>query len=516
MKENNNISIDEENIMTSESRIKLNQSIESNIKEEKNLLNNLNQNNEEVEKEKKMDIKKEKEDIIDNKNEGNPKVDINYITEENLSLIKSKTAQLKQKYDFSIQYSDIICNFISYINELLFQQIDIYIIDNLNNVSFFNSLSNIYMDLIDKIKNNIKIENNFPNENINVFKVSIINIRNIIENEFSKKIECLQRDTKECNKQINEKNKRLEKIKQSILNKNYKIKEIRNELEKKYTEEYIKLFDSDIKKTNVIELPDLVRAIIDLNKLINLLIREINIFIENEKESLNSLNKLFNEINDNVRDIILSFIKENKNNFSNELQQKLVEIENIIEENNEKENLFSFSQILKDTSQRNKIYNILDNLSNLLDFSEENPFLIEKYENIESFFQFLIENNVKITFITIDDLIDKKMEVQYYPGFLRNWKNCFIYFTLQKHLIICDDNSINSLENVVQIFEMDKISFKLNSTFERPFIFEISPNYDVILKKYNTYSSDALSNKNLFELCLIFKDLLIKNKKKGK
>ena len=323
----------------------------------------------------------------------------------------------------------------------------------------------------------------------------------------------MQRDTKDYNKQINEKTKKLDTIKQSISNKKDKIKELRNDLEKQYNDTYIKLFDSDIKKTNVIELPDLVKAIIDLNKSINILTREINIFIESEKESFNSINNIFNEINENIRDIILSFIKENKNNFSNELQQKLLEIENQLKENNPKENLFSFSQILNDTSKRNTIYNILDNLSNLLNFSEENSLLIEKYENIDSFFQFLIENNIKITFITIDDLIDKKMEVQYYPGIFRTWKNCFIYFTIQKHLIICDNNGVDSLENVVQIFEVDKINFKLNSTFERPFIFEISPNYNVMLKRYNTYSFDALNNKNLFELCLIFKDFLIKNKK---
>ena len=89
-----------------------------------------------------------------------------------------------------------------------------------------------------------------------------------------------------------------------------------------------------------------------------------------------------------------------------------------------------------------------------------------------------------------------------------------MYFTCQKHLIVFDNKDIYSLENVIQIFQMDKIIFKLNSNFERPFIFEISLNYDTMFKSYNTYSFDALSNKNLYELCLIFKDQIIKKKNK--
>ncbi len=140
--------------------------------------------------------------------------------------------------------------------------------------------------------------------------------------------------------------------------------------------------------------------------------------------------------------------------------------------------------------------------------------MIEKYENIVYFFEFLIQNEPEITSLDIEDLIIQKLEVQYYPGIFKTWKDCFMYFTCQKHLIVFDNKHIYSLENVIQIFQMDKIIFKLNSNFERPFIFEISPNYDTMFKSYNTYSFDALSNKNLYELCLIFKDQIIKKKNK--
>ena len=449
----------------------------------------------------------------------NSKPDLNDISEENLSLIKSKIDQLKQKYNFSIQYSGIILNFIYSINEIINVHINFSITDNLNNISFFNKLSELYSYLFKQLKKtNITAGENSPKISNNIFKDSIINIKNIIEIDFSQRSESLKRKTENCNKQINQKIKTIEEIKKISLDKYNEINIIKKILETKYSEKYAKLFDSDIKNTIVPELPDIVMAIIDLNQQVNLLIREINIFIEKTKESFISLNNLFNEININVKDIITSLINENKNNFTDELNQKVEEIGNKMEENNPEENNFSFSQILTTSSQRKNIYSLLDRLSILLNFpkdenSEEKLFLIEKYENIVSFLEFLIQNEPEITSITIEELIINKMQVQYYPGILRSWKDCFILFTSQKHLIICDNKDIYSVENIIQIFEKDKINFRLNSSFERPLTFEICPNYDISFKRYNTYSFNALNNQNLFDLCVIFKDHIIKKKK---
>ena len=91
--------------------------------------------------------------------------------------------------------------------------------------------------------------------------------------------------------------------------------------------------------------------------------REINVFIQKSKESLKSLNIIINEINNNAKDIILSFISENKINFNNEISKKIEEIENQLQEYNPKEISFSFQQILNTASQRNKLDNIFKSLS---------------------------------------------------------------------------------------------------------------------------------------------------------
>jgi len=201
-------------------------------------------------------------------------------------------------------------------------------------------------------------------------------------------------------------------------------------------------------------LPDLVIAIIDLTKDINQLTKETNIFIEKTKESLISLNNIFNDINKNAKNIIISFINENKNKFSHELNQKFDEIEKKIEKYELKE-IITFSQILNNISQRNENHNILKELYSLFDLSED-----EEYKNINSFFEFLIQKRPEKISITIDELIIKKLETQYDPGYLRPWKDCSIFCTSQKHLIICDNKEILSSENIIKIFKW--INLNLN------------------------------------------------------
>ena len=496
-----------DNNQISESQIKISQS--ENV--EKDIINNLNLEKEENKIENNKEIK-EKNNKIKNK-----EMEIGYInniTEENLILIKSKKNELEKKYFFSNEYSEIIFDFINYVTDLLYEQINNSIKENLNNISFFDTLSKIYSEVYYKLKKfNIKIDDNQTKMNNNIIKDSIINIKNLFEVNFSTKSENFKRSFDNLTNQIKQNQIKIEEIKKANFNKFNELSVIKNNLKVKYSQSYISLFNIEIKKTNVIDLPDIVIAIIDLTKQINLLMREISVFILKTKNSLKSLNNIINEINNSAKDIILSFISENKNTFNNDINKKIEEIEKQIEEYNPKEMNFSFSQMLNTASKRNKIDNIFKSLSRLLG-SNEDMILLEKYKDIDAFFQFLLENNKEIKTINFDDLILKKFEVQYYPGFMKSWKDCFLYYTVQKHLILCDNKDILSLENIVQIFDMNKINFKLNSSFQKPFIFEISPNFGILLKRYNTFIFDALNSDNHYQLCLIFKDYLIKKTNK--
>ena len=170
-----------DNNQISESQIKISQS--ENV--EKDIINNLNLEKEENKIENNKEIK-EKNNKIKNK-----EMEIGYInniTEENLILIKSKKNELEKKYFFSNEYSEIIFDFINYVTDLLYEQINNSIKENLNNISFFDTLSKIYSEVYNKLKKfNIKIDDNQTKMNNNIIKDSIINIKNLFEVNFSTK-----------------------------------------------------------------------------------------------------------------------------------------------------------------------------------------------------------------------------------------------------------------------------------------------------------------------------------------
>ncbi len=59
---------------------------------------------------------------------------------------------------------------------------NISIKENLNNITFFNILSEFYSDIVNKSKNsNIIKRENLPQINNTIFKDSILDIKNLIE-----------------------------------------------------------------------------------------------------------------------------------------------------------------------------------------------------------------------------------------------------------------------------------------------------------------------------------------------
>ena len=465
------------------------------------IFNKINENN-----------KEKKERYLNKKEENIPKKDINDISEETISKFKQKVHKLKSSYQFSIFYHDSACNFINYLNELIYERIQNSIIDNKNYINFFNNICHYYSF----ISNNLKdIQLNLPKINDNIFKDTIQDLKDLIRINFSENSDTLKRSIESTVYKIKEKEKEIENIKTENNKKLNEINETKIKLKNKFLITYNKLFISEIKSTNLSELPDLVIASKDLLKDINDIISGVNSFIKNTKESLITLNNILNEINKFVKDTIIIYIKDNKNGFNKDAIKKIEIIEKKLKTFGEKpeDQFLKFTQLLDSPLKINKIGSLLvDYLISLGIFQKSNPnnnpiLIIEKYKNIDSFFNFIISKNPKIIYLNNDDLITKKMEIQIDPGFLKSWKDCLILFTVQKHLIACEKTEIYSPENIIQVFQMDKIDFKLNPNFEKYFIFEISPkNNEGLLKKYYTYSFDALNNNNLYELILMFKD----------
>jgi hypothetical protein len=263
------------------------------------------------------------------------------------------------------------------------------------------------------------------------------------------------------------------------------------------------------------EYPDLVIAISDLLDLINNIISEINSFIIDTKYSLISAKDIYTEINSLVRDLIGIYIEESKNIFV-DANKKFDAIEKYFEKTKDKyeDKMFELNQILVDQNHRNKIYDLLEKFDILLyDFSKKQiisdkySFLTKNCPNIHLFLEFLISVSPKPIELPLDDLILNKIEVKMNPGLFRGWRNYSMLLTKQNHIIILNEPNNYTPENIVHVFQLDKITFKLKSSFGKPFLFDITPHNSGI---YGTYSFDALNNKNLFELCLILNNFIDK------
>ena len=497
-------------------------------------IKNLDENLEDTEVEKldnnnENNITETEENVIKDNNEIENIPQVYYPDEINKPtyFINLKIKEFKQNYNFCIEYHKKIFNITNFLLQIIYDRIKNSINDNLNYISFFKSLSELYSNFSDSLKNSNNIlpsSEKLLKMNDNFLQEVMQNVQNAIQISAYKMSNSLKQiiSSEDPFSKVKEKVNIIKSIKEDNLKKTYEINTIKNQLEKKYSKTYQNFFESEIKSSNVSEFPDLVFGIQELLEQINKIILEINLFIIDIKDSLLTVNHLFNEINDLVKNSVIIYIRDSKTIFNEEVSQKFNEIEKYFKqkEKTPEEEMFNFDQILTEDTQKNKIIEYLEQYDNFLSESgrikieknEKNPFLISNYQNIYSFFEFLVSISPQPTHLTIEELISKKFEIKMNQGLLKGWRDCVMVYTKQNHIIICDKPNNYSLENIIQVFQIDKIDFRLNSNFKQPFIFEIISNSSGIFMNYQgTYTFDALNNKNLYELCLIFKDYINKN-----
>jgi len=500
-----------------------------NLKQE----DNKNNNNNEIGN-KKININKEDKEIsseiIPTDTPNNNK---NEEKEKSILTIKSKIIKLKKDYLFYLQYQEILFNIINYLEELTYEKITNSINDSFNYLSFFQSSSEIYSKFAEQIKNtnNIIISSkNLPKMNDNFLYEIMQNTQNIIYLNLSKISNGLKQNiiAKGPLSKFQEKINKIDSIKKTQSKKFYEIEEMKKKLEKKYTKSYEKLFESLLMENiNIDDLfkaltdsPDIICVIKDLLDDINKLILEINLFIIDTKDSLYSINHLFVEINDLIRDSVLIYIQESKDNFNIDVTKNFEQIQKYYKklEENPEDKMFKLDKIFNEQKHKEKIYNLLEQYYNLLDKSERvkkelisdrNNFSIKRYPNIYLFFEWLISISPQPTHITIDDLIIKQIEVKRDGGFFRGWKDSLLVFTKQNHIIVYDKPATYTFENIITIFEIDKTGFGQKVDFKKPFLFEIIINSKGKIMNFNgTFLFDALNNENLYDISLVYKDYI--------
>ena len=537
-----------------------------NMQENANANQNIIQNNENIQQNQNPNVIQNNENkIIENEENKNvinevqqPKVDGKMAElrtdtpsssikdkEETIAIIKSKIKEIRTNYNFYNQYHDIIFKIIKSLEDLTYEKITNSVQDSLNYLSFFKNCSELYSKFAEQIKNSNKIITSTtqkPKMNDNFLNDVMQDTQNIFYQNLSKFSTGLKQNiiAKGPLSKLIEKTNKIEVIKKTNLRKFIEIVEKRKKFYKKY-KAYQNLLNSFLPEENInnnninnnvivnqipglVDSPDFVCVIKELSEAINKLILENNLFVIETKDALYSINNLFVDINNLVKESILIYIQESKIFFGTDVNKKFEEIENYFKklEEEQKDNIFKLDKIFSEQKDKDNIFNLLQQYFELLNNSEKvkkelisdkNTFSIEQYPNIINFFEWLISISPQPTDISIDELIDKKMEVKRDPGIFSRWKKEVMVFTKQHHVILFDKPNAYFVANLMKIFELDKISYRKTQDSKKPFLFEIIANTKGKIMNYKgSFLFDALSNENLDEISKIIPKENIENK----
>ena len=117
------------------------------------------------------------------------------------------------------------------------------------------------------------------------------------------------------------------------------------------------------------------------------------------------------------------------------------------------------------------------------------------------FFEWLISISPQPTDVIVDDLIIKKFDIKRDPGLFMKWRNEIMVFTRQKHIIIFEKANNFLLDNVVKVFETDKITYKKKVEKKNPYLFEIIANIKgKIMNFKGSFLFDGLNEQNVNEV----------------
>ena len=228
---------------------------------------------------------------------------------------------------------------------------------------------------------------------------------------------------------------------------------------------------------------------------------------------MKALNGLFVEVYNLMRESISIYINESKIFFNQDVTKKFKEIEDYLkkyDQNPNENSIFKLSRIFHNQQVKENIFNLLQQYYSLLCnsgtvkkelISDKNAFSVEKYNNIDAFFDWLISVLPNYLDIPIGDLVIKKFDIKRDPGIFSKWKPATMVFTRQHHLILFDKESNYKSDNVVKIFETDKITFRRKEDKKKGLLFEVNA---VLKGKVMNFKGeflfDALNMENLNQI----------------
>ena len=484
---------------------------------------NNNQNNQIAEENNK---RRQEEEAQKKKREENDRI---------VSLIKEKIKKLNSYYNFCLNYENIINKILLTLDELTYEKINNSLDDDFNFLYFFKNSAELYSKFAEEIQNCNKLITYTEKKP----KMTDDFLSNVMQETQKLFYENLNKFSIGLRQKIvakgplsllNEKKSKIDTLKKTQLKKFSELIDERKKLEKKY-KSFQKLFESFVPELippnpnqnqnnqiipqmpELIDAPDFICIIQDFMETINHLLKKITSFADEAKKSMKALNGLFVEVYNLMRESISIYINESKIFFNQDVTKKFKEIEDYLkkyDQNPNENSIFKLSRIFHNQQVKENIFNLLQQYYSLLCnsgtvkkelISDKNAFSVEKYNNVDAFFDWLISVLPNYLDIPIGDLVIKKFDIKRDPGIFSKWKLATMVFTRQHHLILFDKESNYKSDNVVKIFETDKITFRRKEDKKKGLLFEVNA---VLKGKVMNFKGeflfDALNMENLNQI----------------
>ena len=458
------------------------------------------------------------------------------VKEENdriVGVIKDKIKKMNDYYNFCLQYEDVIYKILYNLDELTYEKITNSLDDGFNFVYFFKNSAELYSKFAEEIQNCNKLitfDEKKPKMTDGFLSNVMQSTQNIFYQNLSKFSHGMRQNiiAKGPLSQLSEKKSKIDVIKKTQLKKFSELIDEKKNLEKKY-KSYIKLFSSFVPELippnpkapnnpvqpmpELIDSPDFVYIVKDFLDSLNALLTKMIKFTTEAKESMKAINALFVDVYNLIKEAISIYIKESKIFFNQEVTKKFEEVENYFkkyDQNAKENNTFKLTRIFHNEQVKENIYNLLQQYYMLLCnsntikkelISDRNAFSTDKYQNVDLFFDWLISVLPTKLEVPVNDLIIKSFEIKRDPGFFSRWKQAGMVFTRQHHLILFDKVNSYKIEDIVKIFETDKITYQRKEDKKKGLLFEVVA--DVKGKVMNfkgTFLFDALTMENINEI----------------
>ena len=378
-------------------------------------------------------------------------------------------------------------------------------------IKYFKELTNVYSNFSLELS---KISNLLPNQKDDlILGQSLIEIISTTNTTLEKVLNELSSGLKKnllsisvnkyenINIQFEENHKKIYKLIWEIEHRIIKLDNLYTKNYKTDFENFKLKFNDENIENEIILMNDFIMIEHNLVSYCNKILKKIEFYS-------NEILKINNNSNKDFKDYVL-FIKNNLDIFKTQIFfnseiNLSIELNENIDFDFEKHS--SINNIIKNNKELNFLIkkfqnNLIQNnyMNNKLIYEDSN-FNIKNYETLNDFIPFMLKLTPKKFSIEYNDLIEFKAPCLRDAGVFKGWRNCFIIITIQKHVIIFDeerdikDDQID-MNKLFVIYNQNSIFVEKKTLKKSKFIISISE-MNLKEKKSKYMQIDAIDEDN--------------------